>query len=371
MAHMFLPLCGSIQHDRLPPARSTHSPSSLFLPAQGMQHSRASPAPPTQKDMVGVGWAGDPVLLPPQVPQPQSRHIPAAYTGTLGSLGVLGPARTMGRKGLILWQGVSMEPGNCQPWVFCLQDWICSPCLHLSGAVVVRDMRAWRVCQAGYPISADLEVQGKLSSVSVGPAGAQCVVCWTVMAWEQDCPLAPHRTLSSIPRGSHTLAFSGCLQLHYQLPPVLGDMSQHHPHSRREEGEWGSSMAWEDGQQGLGADFYSDQTRQRTKHELGMAAAAPLPTYLQVPKVPHWNTSPAADYLHMGGMRPHGGTLWCVVVLICPFIWPHAATESFFSPMVPHPVPAYDANSQEKHNALCSCADFTSQHASKPTGWES
>lgn len=176
MAHMFLPLCGSIQHDRLPPARSTHSPSSLFLPAQGMQHSRASPAPPTQKDMVGVGWAGDPVLLPPQVPQPQSCHIPAAYTGTLGSLGVLGPARTMGRKGLILWQGVSMEPGNCQPWVFCLQDWICSPCLHLSGAVVVRDMRAWRVCQAGYPISADLEVQGKLSSVSVGPAGAQCCV---------------------------------------------------------------------------------------------------------------------------------------------------------------------------------------------------
>lgn len=161
------------------------------------------------------------MLLLPQVPQAHSHQIPAASTGTFGPLGVLGPARTTGRKGLILRQGVSTEPGNGQPWVFGLQSWMCSPCLHLSGAVLARDMRAWRVCQAGHPISTDPEVQGKWSSVSVGPAGAQCPVCWTVMAWEQDWPLAPHRTLSPIPRRSHAPAFSGCLQLYYQLPPRL------------------------------------------------------------------------------------------------------------------------------------------------------
>lgn len=75
--------------------------------------------------------------------------------------------------------------------------------------------------------------------------------------------------------------------------------------------EWGSSTAWEDGQQGLGTAFYSDQTRQRTKHELGVAGAAPLPTRLQVPKVPHRSISPAAECLHMGGLRPRRGTLWC------------------------------------------------------------
>lgn len=44
------------------------------------------------------------------------------------------------------------------------------------------------------------------------------------------------------------------------------------------------SMAWQAGQWGLGTAFYSDQTRKRTKHELGMAGAAPLPACLQVPK---------------------------------------------------------------------------------------
>lgn len=102
-----------------------------------------------------------------------------------------------------------------------------------------------------------------------------------------------------------------------------------------------------------------------------MAGAAPLPTRLQVLKVPRWSLSPVAECLHMGGMRPHRGTLWCVVGLICPFMGPHAATESVCPLMVPHPVLGYDANSQEKHNALGSSADFTRHRASKPTGWKS
>lgn len=101
-----------------------------------------------------------------------------------------------------------MEPSNGQPCIFGLQSWMCSPCLHLSDSVLARDMWAWRVCQAGHPISTDPEVQGKLSCVSVGPGRGQCPVCWTVMTQDQDCPLAPYRTLSPIPRGSHAHAFS-------------------------------------------------------------------------------------------------------------------------------------------------------------------
>lgn len=81
--------------------------------------------------------------------------------------------------------------------------------------------------------------------------------------------------------------------------------------------------------------------------------------------------SPVAECPHLGDMWPHGGTLWCAVGLICPFTCPHAATESVCPPMVPPPVLADHANSQEKHSALGSSAAFSRHRASKPTGWES
>lgn len=123
--------------------------------------------------------------------------------------------------------------------------------------------------------------------------------------------------------------------------------------------------------------FYSDQTRQRTKHELGMAGAVPLPTCLQVPKVLHQSISPVAECLHTGVMKPHGGTLWCVLGLICPFTW---QLQSVCPLMVPHPVLRYDANSQRSTMPwapeLISLATVQASHRmgesakGLPTHWE-
>lgn len=45
--------CGSIQHDRLPPAGSTHGPGRLLPPAPGMRRARANPVPPAHRSVAG------------------------------------------------------------------------------------------------------------------------------------------------------------------------------------------------------------------------------------------------------------------------------------------------------------------------------
>lgn len=70
--------------------------------------------------------------------------------GCLALRGMLGPGKTVGSKGLTLWQGGSAVQDNGWHSDFGLQSLVRSLCLRLS-AVVARSMRARRICQAGAP----------------------------------------------------------------------------------------------------------------------------------------------------------------------------------------------------------------------------
>lgn len=109
------------------------APAARFTLPRGCSVHVPAPHPQLGKARRGAGWAGGPSAT---VTTGGPRHTAISPKllpqGCLALQGMLGPAKTVGSKGLILRPGGSAVQGNGRHWVFGLQSLVRSPCLCLS-----------------------------------------------------------------------------------------------------------------------------------------------------------------------------------------------------------------------------------------------
>lgn len=141
---------------------------------------------------------------------------------------MLGPAKTVGSKGLILQQIGSAVQGNGQ----CRDLGLQSPCLCLS-MLSWQGLRGHRGSASQvYHIRTGPELQDKLNSVCETGRSSVSLVRWTVTAQEQDCLWAPCTALAPTSWGP----WIPCCPLWASSAPLAtatwtGDISQHPFHS--------------------------------------------------------------------------------------------------------------------------------------------